>query len=110
MRWLEGTTRAVMQNVKEVRLIRESGVVSILATKYAAERILERMDRFLSSARTTEFPIDSVSPTPLEASVLEEVGRATNTITRLDPSGKKVYTPPGLETPNWRLTWRTSRL
>ncbi|KAL2259903.1 hypothetical protein VTK26DRAFT_6258 [Humicola hyalothermophila] len=90
MRWLQGAPRAILQQVKEVRLVRESRLVSILAPKYAADMIYERMNRFLSSARTAEFPVDLVSPSPLEPSVLEEVGRATNTVTRFDPSGKQV--------------------
>lgn len=82
-----------MAHVKEVKLIRESRLVSIVGPKHAAESILSRINGVLSNARTSEFAVDLVSPKPLEPGVLEQVGRMTNTLTRLDPSGKKVYRP-----------------
>ncbi|KAL2142456.1 hypothetical protein VTI28DRAFT_1165 [Corynascus sepedonium] len=89
-RWLEGTQRAILAHVKEVRLIRESRLVSVMAPKSAAEAIVDRIHGVLSKARTSEFETHLVSPEPLEPGVLEEVGRLTNTVTRLDSSGKKV--------------------
>jgi len=77
--------------VKQVKLIRESRLVSVVAPKHAAELILERINRVLSNARTSDFAADLVSPKPMELSVLEEVGRMTNTVTRLDRSGEKVH-------------------
>ncbi|KAL2180784.1 mitochondrial inner-membrane-bound regulator-domain-containing protein [Thermothelomyces heterothallicus CBS 202.75] len=89
-RWLEGTQRAILAHVREVRLIRESRLVSVVAPKHAADAIVDRIHGVLSKARTSEFETDLVSPEPLEPRILEEVGRVTNTVTRLDPSGKKV--------------------
>ncbi|KAK3298236.1 mitochondrial inner-membrane-bound regulator-domain-containing protein [Chaetomium fimeti] len=89
-RWLEGTPSAILAQVKEVRLIRESRLVSVVAPRHAAVSILDRVHEVLSNARTSDFDIDLVSPEPLEPGVLEEVGRMTNTVTRLDASGKKV--------------------
>jgi hypothetical protein len=66
-------------------------LLSITAPKHTAESILDRVYGVLSNARTSEFAVDLVSPEPLEPSVLEELGRMTNTVTRLDPSGKKVF-------------------
>lgn len=62
-----------------------------MAPKSAAEAIVDRIHGVLSKARTSEFETHFVSPEPLEPGVLEEVGRLTNTVTRLDSSGKKVY-------------------
>jgi hypothetical protein len=67
-------------------------LVSIVASKLAAEAIFDRIARMLSMARTSEFAADLVSSVPLNSGVLGEVGRATNTVARLDPSGKKVRT------------------
>ena len=78
--------------MKQVKLIRESRLVSIMASKHAAQAIVDRIVRVLSNTRTTEFAADLVSPRPLKSDVLEEVGRTTNTVTRLDPSGKKART------------------
>ncbi|SPQ19694.1 550a54fb-33ab-4d36-ac77-174c6cc8d2aa [Thermothielavioides terrestris] len=89
-RWLEGTPRAILARVKQVKLIRETRTVSIVAPKHTADSILDRINRVLSNARTSDFPVDLASPKPLEPSILEEVGRLTNTVTRLDPSGNKV--------------------
>ncbi|KAL2149977.1 hypothetical protein VTH82DRAFT_7653 [Thermothelomyces myriococcoides] len=89
-RWLEGTPRAILAHVKEVRLIRESRLVSVVAPKHTADVIVDRIHGALSNARTSEFETDLVAPECLEPHVLEEVGRVTNTVTRLDPSGKKV--------------------
>ncbi|KAK4155169.1 mitochondrial inner-membrane-bound regulator-domain-containing protein [Chaetomidium leptoderma] len=89
-RWLEGTPRDILANVKQVKLIRESRVVSVVAPKHTADSILDRANGVLSNARTSDFAADLVSPKAIEPSVLEEVGRMTNTVTRLDPSGKKV--------------------
>lgn len=77
--------------MKEVKLIRESRLVSVIAPKHAALSVIDRVHEILSNARTSEFDIDLISPEALEIGVLEEVGRLTNTVTRLDPSGKKVY-------------------
>lgn len=96
-RWLEGTARAILARVKEVKLIRESRLLSITAPKHTAESILDRVYGVLSNARTSEFAVDLVSPEPLEPSVLEKLGRMTNTVTRLDPSGKKVFGLLGFE-------------
>jgi hypothetical protein len=79
--------------VKQVKLIRETRSVSIVAPRPAAESILDRINEVLSRTRTSDFPADLISPNPLDPNVLEEVGRMTNTLTRLDPSGKKVYDP-----------------
>ncbi|KAK4102697.1 hypothetical protein N658DRAFT_446092 [Parathielavia hyrcaniae] len=89
-RWLEGTPKAILGRVKQVKLIRESRLLSIVGPKRPAESILDRVHDVLSQARTSDFPVDLVSPDPLEPNILEEVGRITNTLTRLDPSGKKV--------------------
>ncbi|KAH6855222.1 mitochondrial inner-membrane-bound regulator-domain-containing protein [Chaetomium sp. MPI-CAGE-AT-0009] len=89
-RWLEGTPRAILAQVKEVKLIRESRLVSVVAPRHAAVSILDRVHGVLSNARTSDFGIDLVSPEALDSGVLEEVGRLTNTVTRLDESGKKV--------------------
>jgi hypothetical protein len=90
-RWLEGTPRGILKSVKQVRLIHESRFVSIMAPKHAAESILYRIHRVLSNVRTSDFAVDLVSSKPLEPSVLEELGRTTNAVIRLDPSGKKVH-------------------
>ncbi|KAL2136424.1 hypothetical protein VTI74DRAFT_3858 [Chaetomium olivicolor] len=89
-RWLEGTPRTILAHVKEVKLTRENRVLSVVAPKHAADSILARVHNILLSARTVEFAADLVSPEALERKVLEEVGRASNTVTRLDPSGKNV--------------------
>jgi hypothetical protein len=65
-------------------------LLSIVAPKPVAETILDRVNDVLSKARTSDFPVDLVSSEPLQPGVLEEVGRITNTVARLDPSGKKV--------------------
>ncbi|KAK4043814.1 mitochondrial inner-membrane-bound regulator-domain-containing protein [Parachaetomium inaequale] len=89
-RWLEGTPRTILAQVKEVKLIRETRLVSVVAPRHAAESIIDRVHEVLAKARTSDFDADLVSTKPLEPGVLEEVGRMTNTVTRLDPSGKKV--------------------
>ncbi|KAK3311408.1 mitochondrial inner-membrane-bound regulator-domain-containing protein [Chaetomium strumarium] len=61
-RWLEGTRREVLARVKQVKLIRESPT-----------------SPSISSRRNPFNPV-----------FLEEIGRLTNTVTRLDPSGRKV--------------------
>jgi hypothetical protein len=85
--------------VKEVKLIRETRVVSVIAPHHAAESIINRVHEVLAKARTSDFDADLVSTKPLEPGVLEEVGRMTNTVTRLDPSGKKVHEPPWFSMP-----------
>jgi hypothetical protein len=92
-RWLEGTPRAILSRLKQVKLIRETRSVSIVAPRHAAESIFDRINEVLSKARTSDFPVDLISSDPLNPNVLEEVGRMTNTLTRLDPSGKKVHEP-----------------
>lgn len=91
-RWLESLPRPLLRQVKEVKFIRESHLVSILAPKPVAESILEKINLVLSYARTTDFPAGLVSLKPLRPDVLKEVGRMTNTATRLDQSGKNVHT------------------
>ncbi|KAL1843889.1 hypothetical protein VTJ49DRAFT_6832 [Mycothermus thermophilus] len=89
-RWFEGTQRHILAQVKEVRLVRDTQRVSIVATRHAAERIVERIHDVLSRCRTSEFPVDLVSSEPLDPGVLQELGRVTHTVIRLNRSGKKV--------------------
>ncbi|KAL2269455.1 hypothetical protein VTJ83DRAFT_1639 [Remersonia thermophila] len=89
-RWFEGTQRHILAQVKEVRLVRDTQRVSIVAPKHAAERIVERIHDVLSKSRTREFPADWISSEPLDPAVLQELGRMTLTVIRLDGSGKKV--------------------
>ncbi|KAL2161206.1 hypothetical protein VTH06DRAFT_8426 [Thermothelomyces fergusii] len=89
-RWLEGTQRDILAQIKEVRLIRGSQLVSVVAPKHAADAIVERIHGVLSGTRTSEFESGLVPPECLDPRILEEVGSVTNTVTRLDPSGKKV--------------------
>lgn len=85
--------RAVLAQVKQVKMIRETRSVSVVAPRPTTDAILERINRVLSSTRSSEFPVDVVSPQPLKPDVLEEIGRVTNTVVRFDPSGKKVPNP-----------------
>lgn len=64
--------------------------VSILAPHKLAEVILDEINEKLKMARTASFDASLVSAGALDSAVLEEVGRVTNTVVRLDPSGKKV--------------------
>ena len=92
-RWLEGAPRAVLARVKQVKLIRESRLVEIVASKLAADAIFGRIVDTLSNARSTELDLDLVSPKPPKPAFLEEAGRATNTVIRFNPSSKKARTP-----------------
>jgi len=72
-------------------MIRESQHISIMAPKYAAEVILDRVNRILSNTRTAEFNATHVcAPEALVPAVLEEVGSVTNTVVRYDRSGERI--------------------
>jgi hypothetical protein len=85
-------SRPILAQVKEVRFVRESRTVNIVAPRYPTRLILERIEQVLSNCRTAEFPVALVSPEPhaLDPGVLDEIGRVTNTVTRFDSSGEKV--------------------
>lgn len=61
-----------------------------MAPRTAAEAILNRINGLIMQARTEEFAVDLVSPSPIGPAVLDEVGRLTNSVARLDSSGEKV--------------------
>ncbi|GAB1312181.1 hypothetical protein MFIFM68171_02391 [Madurella fahalii] len=75
---------------KPIKISAHTGLITIMAPKTAAEAILNRINSLILQARTDEFAVDLVSPTPIEPAMLDEVGRLTNSVTRLDPTGKKV--------------------
>ncbi|KAK3901642.1 mitochondrial inner-membrane-bound regulator-domain-containing protein [Staphylotrichum tortipilum] len=91
-RWLEGMSRPILAQVKEVRFVRESRTVTIVAPRYPTRLILKQIEKVLSTCRTADFPVALVSPKPgvIAPGVLDEIGRVTNTVTRFDPSGEKI--------------------
>ncbi|KAL2020239.1 hypothetical protein VTK56DRAFT_8665 [Thermocarpiscus australiensis] len=89
-RWLADISRAFLEPGKQIELFRQSHFVSILAPKPEAEAILDRINQVLENARTAHLSVDLVSPNTLEPAVLEQVGTMTNTIVRLDPTGKTI--------------------
>ncbi|KAM7205618.1 Mitochondrial inner-membrane-bound regulator domain containing protein [Rhypophila sp. PSN 637] len=73
--------------------------ISILGKQKTTEAILSEINKALEQARTASFDAHLLSPDALEPAILEEVGRITNTIVRLDAFGQKVlvtwiHSPP----------------
>jgi hypothetical protein len=58
-----------------------------------AEKIVQRIHEVVSLCRTEEVPVDLISSAPLHPNVLQELGQVTNTVLRLQPSGKTVRWP-----------------
>ncbi len=85
-------SRPILAQVKEVRFVRKTRTVSIIGPRYPTRLILERIEKVVSTCRTADFPVTLVSPEPgrIDAGILDDIGRVTNTVTRFDPSGKKV--------------------
>lgn len=74
----------------QIQIFGSTQFITIRAPKAAAEAILERVNGFLRQAQTVEFAAGLVSPHPIEPAMLDEVGRLTNSVPRLDSSGEKV--------------------
>ncbi len=64
-----------------------------------AETILWEVNKILAKAKTASFDVDLISPEPLDTLLLEDIGRITNTLIRLDQADKKVRRPITFEQP-----------
>jgi len=92
-KWLRDIARNSLGAGNQIEALRPSSTISILAQQPAAESILMEINNILSHAKTTSINVDLVSPEPLDPELLEDVGRLTNTLVRLDTSGKQVGLP-----------------
>jgi hypothetical protein len=79
-----------LESGNQIEAVVPRKTISILAQKTAAESILLEIDSILSHAKTIHIDANLVSSKPLDPELLEEAGRLTNTLVRLDPSSEKV--------------------
>lgn len=61
-----------------------------MAPQTTAETILSEVNKVLEQSKTVSFAAKLVSPEPLDPAAIDDVGRITNTVVRLDPTGEKV--------------------
>lgn len=64
--------------------------IAILAPHKTGEQTLAEINKILEQAKTTSFDAGLISANALDPAVLEEVGRITNTVVRLSPSGDQM--------------------
>jgi hypothetical protein len=89
-RWLESISTSLFEPGTQIELIRSERIVRIAAPKATAEFILKEIYALLEKAESRLLDASKVSPEQLEPSVLEEVGRMTNTVVQPTKSGSKI--------------------
>ncbi|OIW30498.1 hypothetical protein CONLIGDRAFT_574312 [Coniochaeta ligniaria NRRL 30616] len=89
-RWLESISKSLFEPGTQIELIRSEKVVRIVAPKVTAELILQEINALLDQAHTRLLDATQIGPRRLDQSVLDEVGKITNTVVRYDKSGKNI--------------------
>jgi hypothetical protein len=79
-----------LESGNQIEAVVPRKIISILAQKTTAESIILEIDSILSHAKTIHIDANLVSSKPLDPELLEEAGRLTNTLVRLDPLSKKI--------------------
>jgi len=73
-----------------IEILRESNAISILASLPAAESVFDEISKILSKTKNAIIETSLISQEPLDPQLLQDIGRATNTLICPDPSGKQV--------------------
>jgi len=89
-RRLEGISRSLLAPGKQIELIRPEQIVRIVGSKATSEVILREISNVLAKLETRTFDANLLAPDCLSPRSLEEVGRITNTVVRLDTNTQKV--------------------
>ncbi|KAK3363634.1 mitochondrial inner-membrane-bound regulator-domain-containing protein [Lasiosphaeria hispida] len=89
-RWVRSIARNYLEPGKQLEFFPTSKTISIMASQPVAEAVMNELNQTLEKAKTVSFPADLVSPEPLSPGLLDDVGKITNTLVRLDDSGKQI--------------------
>lgn len=87
---------------KSIQVIKSRKSIRIVAPKVVAEACLKAMDETLQKMKTKTFQMDKVPTKHLNAEILVELGKITNSIVELNEARKEVsdgnspHAEPGL--------------
>jgi hypothetical protein len=93
-RFLNLLNELYLESGESIAAIRSKHTIRIVAKRTTSETVIEELDATLRKINTSTFPVSYVTPDPtkIDAALLEEVGRITNTHVRFSKTGKRVST------------------
>ncbi|KAK0729691.1 mitochondrial inner-membrane-bound regulator-domain-containing protein [Lasiosphaeris hirsuta] len=89
-RWVQSIARNYLEPGKQIEFFATSKIISIMASQPVAEAVMNELNQTLEKAKTVSFPANLISPKPISPELLDDVGNITNTLVRLDDSGKEI--------------------
>lgn len=91
-RWLQTISRVHLSQGggKAIQAIKSRSSIRILAPKVVAEACLSALNETIQKKRTKAFKIDKIRSSHLDTSMLEELGRITNSVVKFNKKRQEV--------------------
>ena len=89
-RWLERISRLFLKEGQQIQVRRSSNLVRITAPKPVAETCVHELGETLQKIKTETLKLDQVPKQRLDAGILEELGRITNSVVQFGPGREAV--------------------
>lgn len=93
-RWLHKIARIFLKEGKQMEAIRSQNLIRIVAPKVVAETCVKALDETLQKKKTKSFKLDQVPMQNLDAGILAELGRMTNSVVEFSSSHDEVSNTP----------------
>ncbi|KAH8886870.1 hypothetical protein GQ53DRAFT_340792 [Thozetella sp. PMI_491] len=89
-RWLNQIARYFKDFPRQIELFPSKNVLRIVATKVIAEAMLEEINEILALKKTVTHKQSLISAEPIATAILDQVGKLTNTVVKLEPGEKEI--------------------
>ncbi|KKY31447.1 hypothetical protein UCDDA912_g08638 [Diaporthe ampelina] len=96
-RWLERISRLFLKEGQQIQVRRSSNLVRITAPKPVAETCVHELGETLQKIKTETLKLDQVPKQRLDAGILEELGRITNSVVQFGPGREAFKVEPTKE-------------
>lgn len=89
-KWLQRISRLFLKDGQQIEVRRSSNLVRITAPKPVAETCVHEIGETLQKITTETLKLDQVPMQRLDAGILEELGRITNSVVHFGPDRETV--------------------
>ncbi|KAI3398590.1 hypothetical protein diail_8938 [Diaporthe ilicicola] len=79
-RWFQTIARVILKEGQQIEVERSNNLIRISAPKSVAETCMHALDETLQKIKTKSFKVDQVPMQRLDAGILKELGRITNSV------------------------------
>ncbi|KUI61286.1 hypothetical protein VP1G_08451 [Cytospora mali] len=89
-RWLHKISRVLLKPGKQMEVIRSQNLIRIVAPKAIAETCMNAIDATIQKIKTKTFKLDQVPMERLDAGILADLGKITNSVVEFGSSHEEV--------------------